>query len=333
MSMKNFQKLIKETAEYVLENLDNYILIGENISGKSELLYTIMNKCKQNPFYFIDSVNRSFHLNEISNYAKEKKEYDYREIIVMRMQDQTFNKNDSFGSAKIESIYWMYEDRLKILVSEFLGLQVNIVINDNKNSPVIIPARLEIEKGRNFEEQDNEKLNMSNGMQAVFRLFLELLFWEDNVKKNIAVDDKCIVFIEELDLYLSENYAAKIFNYIRKKFPQFDFIISTHSRVLTVTAEETNVIAIKEMEKWIINGGESYELDVEELFANIFFTEEALMHTNDNKIDRMLRILLNNRINGAWSQLDKQMLDKINQKDLKPHQHFVISEIEDWSYD
>mgnify|MGYP003293400508 FL=1 len=39
MSTKNFRKLIKGTVEYVLKNLENnYILIGENTSGKSELL-------------------------------------------------------------------------------------------------------------------------------------------------------------------------------------------------------------------------------------------------------------------------------------------------------
>ena len=42
MSTKNFRKLIKGTVEYVLKNLENnYILIGENTSGKSELLFSI----------------------------------------------------------------------------------------------------------------------------------------------------------------------------------------------------------------------------------------------------------------------------------------------------
>lgn len=38
----------------------------------------------------------------------------------MRLEERTFNKMDSFGPARIESIYWMYEDKLKALVEDFL---------------------------------------------------------------------------------------------------------------------------------------------------------------------------------------------------------------------
>lgn len=108
------------------------------------------------------------------------------------------------------------------------------------------------------------------------------------------------------------------------------FIVSTHSRALTVTAKETNVIAIKGTEKWIVNSGENYELDVEELFADIFYTEETLMHTNDDRIDRKLRVLLNNKITGDWCEMDSKMFKEINTEELKPHQVFLREEIERW---
>lgn len=338
MSIKNFQKLIKETVEYILKNLENnYILIGENTSGKSEVLFSIMKTMKKNnkinKIYFIDSVNRSFHLDAISSFQKEKKEYDYREICAMRLEERTFNKMDSFGPARIESIYWMYEDKLKALVEDFLGFQIDIKINAQENTLINIPARLEIIKDDYVFAEDNENLNMPNGMQAVFRVFLELLFLEDAVNRSTDMDGKNIVCIEELDLYLSEKYSAEIFNFIRKAFPDLIFIVSTHSRVLTMAAEETSVIAIKGMEKWIVNSGENYELDVEELFADIFYTEETLMHTNDDQIDRKLRVLLNNKINGDWCEIDSKILDEIGKKELKPHQVFLIEEIVRWNYE
>ena len=334
MSTKNFRKLIKGTVEYVLKNLENnYILIGENTSGKSELLFSIMRRMIENSkidqIYFIDSVNRSFHLDAISSFQKEKKEYDYREICAMRLEERTFNKMDSFGPARIESIYWMYEDKLKALVEDFFGLQIDIKISEQENT-INIPARLEIIKGDYVFTEDHENLNMPNGMQAVFRIFLELLFLKDNVNKITDTDEKNIVCIEELDLYLSEKYSAEIFNFIRKAFPNFVFIVSTHSRALTVTAKETNVIAIKGTEKWIVNSGENYELDVEELFADIFYTEETLMHTNDDRIDRKLRVLLNNKITGDWCEMDSKMFKEINTEELKPHQVFLREEIERW---
>ena len=43
MSTKGFRRLINEVTKYILENSDrNYILIGENTSGISELLSSAM---------------------------------------------------------------------------------------------------------------------------------------------------------------------------------------------------------------------------------------------------------------------------------------------------
>lgn len=79
-----------------------------------------------------------------------------------------------------------------------------------------------------------------------------------------------------------------------------------------------------------MNSGENYELDVEELFADIFYTEETLMHTNDDRIDRKLRVLLNNKITGDWCEMDSKMLKEIHKEELKPHQVFLREEIERW---
>ena len=79
-----------------------------------------------------------------------------------------------------------------------------------------------------------------------------------------------------------------------------------------------------------MNSGENYELDVEELFADIFYTEETLMHTNDDRIDRKLRVLLNNKITGDWCEMDSKMLEEIHKEELKPHQVFLREEIERW---
>ena len=63
---------------------------------------------------------------------------------------------------------------------------------------------------------------------------------------------------------------------------------------------------------------------------DIFYTEETLMHTNDDRIDRKLRVLLNNKITGDWCEMDSKMFKEINTEELKPHQVFLREEIERW---
>lgn len=54
------------------------------------------------------------------------------------------------------------------------------------------------------------------------------------------------------------------------------------------------------------------------------------MHTNDDQIDRKLRVLLNNKITDEWCEMDSKMLKEIGKEELKPHQVFLIEEIERW---
>ena len=335
MSIKSFQKLIKEIVEYVLANGDNdYIVIGENTSGKSALLSCLMERVKkigQNKFYFIDSVNRSFHLNNIGD-SKEVQEFEYEEICNRRLEKNIFNKIDSFGTGGIESIYWIHEKKLKELIFDFFEIKIDISVNLQDDIPVVMPAKLEIEKnGRSFSEEGYD-LSIPNGMQAVIRLFLELLFFRSQLH-NEDSHQKPIVFIEELDLYLSENYSAQIFEFLKEKFPEFLFIISTHSRDLAISAVNTTVIAIKDLEMIIVNIGENYQLDVEELFADIFHTTEMKLRTNDDETDRKIRVLLNKKLNNNWYEADQNMYDQISKQKLLPHQIYLMDEIKRWKYE
>lgn len=149
MSTKGFRRLINEVTKYILENSDrNYILIGENTSGKSELLSSAMKELKKdsnNIFYFIDSVNRTFHLKDIG-YSGERKEFNYIEIRNQRMDNNQFNKLDTFGMGKIESIYWMHEIELKELIKEFFNLNIDIKEYNQEGFLVSQKAKLEIKK-------------------------------------------------------------------------------------------------------------------------------------------------------------------------------------------
>lgn len=333
MSIRQFRNLIKETAEYVLDNIDNsYILIGENIAGKSELLLFLMGKCfsMNLKFYFIDSVNRTFQLTD-TKVSNEITDYNYKKVCEKRLEKQNFNRYDTFASGRIEALYWNYEQQLKNMIWEFWG--INIDIKKCENGPVAMEPRFDIIKDGVAYSEKNEELKIPNGMQAVLRLFIEILYFEESIKNDLASMSKPIVIIEELDLYLSENYSSQILNFLIKSFPQFVFVVTTHSRELTLETENVTVIALKEGERRIVYSGENYQLDIEELFADVFHTDEMNMYTNDDELDRKLRVLLNRKIENCWNEHDQKEMDKLAGKHLLPHQKFLVDKIREWKYE
>lgn len=331
--MRKFQKLITDVGDHVLKsNKTNCIIIGENTSGKSDAILKIIEECLKrdnSDIYFIDSVNRSFHLELVGD-SSERKQYDYNAIRKMRVGKGVFNKRDTFETGNIESIYWMYESKLKEMVLNFFGLVIDIKNATETETPIAIPPKLEIIKsGKSFSEEGKFDLNIPNGMQAGLRIFLELLFFESSIKENSEKRNH-MVFIEELDSFLSENYSSRILNFVNEQFPDFKFIVTTHSKDLVLHAENATVVGIKDGDFEIVETGEDYILDVEELFAAIFHKEQIDFFTNDDKIDRQLRILLNRKINGSWDLSDNEELLKLKKVDLLPHHKFIIDEIEVW---
>ena len=66
--MKKYQVMIDEITASVSELLqkqENYILIGDNSSGKSDVLKKIIQDYSESEIYFIDSVNRTFDIKKI----------------------------------------------------------------------------------------------------------------------------------------------------------------------------------------------------------------------------------------------------------------------------
>lgn len=72
-------------------------------------------------------------------------------------------------------------------------------------------------------------------------------------------------------------------------------------------------------------------MDVDELFADIFHTEEIYMHSNEDELDRKLRILLNRKISESWEDRDQKIFEEMLEAKLLPHQKFLMDEIERWT--
>lgn len=98
------QKIIDKSLKYT-----DSVIIGDNSSGKSLLLRTLISKKGiKDEVYFIDAVNRGF---DISKIVEESRPHDYKNTILSkRLQEDYFNLKDSFNcyDTSVERIEEMY---------------------------------------------------------------------------------------------------------------------------------------------------------------------------------------------------------------------------------
>lgn len=75
--MNCYQNMISDLCKKIIEGQLPYkdtILLGDNSSGKSDVLKNIIDKSDKRNFYFIDAVNREFDVKQIS-FDKKSIEY------------------------------------------------------------------------------------------------------------------------------------------------------------------------------------------------------------------------------------------------------------------
>ena len=310
--MNSYQKMIKRISEKLREQSLPYvdsIIIGDNASGKSDILKTIIESDDKNEIYFIDAVNRYFSVKQIMkddcdvNFSKEISRY--------RISEENFNKRDTFnynGTPKaIEEFYLTYEVELVNLMEEFL--QIKFICKKN-----------EIE----WEALINEKpMTLSSGYQAILRIFLEVLYFEKTKGSGMVV-------IDEIDEFLSAKNSANIFNFLREKFQTIHFIVTTHSADLIANSKKANIVVLEKDTFQILDADDFSSISQTYcIFDSIFGSKDH--KSEKEKLDDELRRLLNNKLSNIWDEEEKEKLDEIKGKNLTKTQKIIISQIERWS--
>ncbi|WP_349406562.1 hypothetical protein, partial [Clostridium perfringens] len=192
--MMNYKNTLNKVKEIICNrSSENWIIIGDNSSGKSELLKNIVEEFR-GKVYFIDSVNRYFDIKNVNLY---KGEVTYNisatDIVNNRVQEGYHNLKDSFGQNEhIERLYQLYEQNLKNLVKEFM--EIDFIIE-----------REELSKGLGDGDPmvkiDGEEVELSSGYQAIVRLFSEIIFYCEELKGD------GLIVIDEIDEFLSPRYS------------------------------------------------------------------------------------------------------------------------------
>lgn len=302
-------KLFEEKLPY-----PNSIIVGDNSSGKSLLLKNFIEEAKKNsPVYFIDAVNRNFDVKKISKLEK-KPEYKTT-ILETRMKENFFNLVDSFNcfgtlTERVEMIYGLYEEEVQRLFCKLTNDKFSIIYGN-------VLEEVDFGNGQGF---------VSSGYQALIRIFVELLYYEDVVIDKEKIENAWIV-IDELDEFLSPKYSTKILEFLKGEFPWAKWIVTTHSCDLVAYTSNSNLIILDNSicEVLDINDYSSVS-EVQIVFDRLFEKDDLY----ENEIESTLRRLFNNKINNAWGKCDEESLEKLQKEQLSASQKLIIRQIQEW---
>lgn len=310
--MSLYQNTISEVCD-VLEKhkleYDNTIIVGDNSSGKSEVLRQILRKNKEDIFYFIDAVNRYFNVAQVTEKSPFSELHYSSGIIEQRIEDDTFNHVDSFYYDKvplsIESLYSIFSADIESLLKEFLD-----IVFDIQRSQTGWVAHV-----------NGKEVDLSSGYQALIRIFIELLYVS-------SVKNTGTVIIDEIDEFLSAKNSGRIFNFLIKKFPNLKFIVTTHSADLIANADNCNLVLLEKDGFEVLDAGDFMSVSqVYDVFNSLF---EIIPKDEKTKLNDSLRRFLNNKMSGFWSSEDDIELENIKKGKLTKAQRLVVKQIEEW---
>lgn len=306
---KTADKIRKETLSHV-----DTVVIGDNSSGKSLLLKRFIESIpKWTDVYFIDAVNRGFDVKEVPK-VPDSGSYG-KKLMEMRLEAEYFNLRDSFsfmGTSveSVERVYPSYEEQTQQLFKELTGDSFQITSQ-------AFFREVKFEEGNGL---------LSTGYQALIRILVELLYYEDKAVKALNIQHPWIV-IDEIDEFLSPHYAAKILPFLRQKFPWAHWLVFTHSADLVAAVSDANLILLENGNCELLDSNDYTSLsEVQIIFDRLFGKAKQ----NSNQVDAMLRRLMNNKMNHLWDAEDENCLEQIQKESLSASQQLILRQIQSW---
>lgn len=311
--MMYYQNTINEIASIILEKelpYEDTIIIGNNSSGKSELLKRLLRKSDFGHWYLIDSVNRYINIGQIFKRGESSQVSFSEKIMEHRLKEDNYNLKDTFYykgvPTEIENFYFDFEPELKRMMKDFLGVEFEI-----RQSEVGYKVYL-----------DGNESCLSSGYQALLRIFMEMEYVRHTMKWGTVV-------IDEIDEFLFAYNCARIFVFLRQEYKDFSFIVTTHSADLIANAVTANLILMSDGAYEIMDAGDFNSVSqVYNIFNSIFHERRNI--SDKEQTDSVLRKLLNNKVAGIWKEEDSNELIQIKGTNLTKAQRVLVRQIEEW---
>lgn len=308
-----YREKIDKIVEEIIKINEDVIIVGDNSSEKSDILKSVIKNLPQSECYYIDSSNRVFEykntLDTGNNLPKTEN------VLKVRLEEENFNLKDSFGNGgNIERYYSIYKTKFLGLINEFL--EKDIIIEEESG--------INLEKVLKVDGEIYEYL--SNGYQAIFRIFLELIYATE-INKNIKT-----IIIDEITEFLSVKNEAKILNFLREKFPNIRFIVTTHSEDIISNTPNTRLVIITENNYEILDGDDfQTNTEIRRVFSNLFFNDrEEKDEKKKVEVESLLRKLYNKKLFGEWAIKDEEEIEKLEAFDLTNSQKLLLKNIKEF---
>lgn len=307
----NYNDKIKSIAQEILNAEEDVIIVGDNSSGKSDVLKEIINNLLPKECYYIDSCNRTFEYKNTLDINSPLPETT--EVLKTRLEEGNYNLKDSFGrSGVIERIFSKYKDSVLEFISRFLNKNISLEDSDTK----IIKEKIFKVNGEIYDY-------LSSGYQAIFRLFLEIIYAADKNKELKTI------IIDEITEFLSAKNEAKILTFLKENFPQIKFIVTTHSEDIISNTPKTRLVVIQENNFEILDGDDFQDnTSVRRVFNNLFFSDEN--EKQNDEIESRLRNLLNKKLFDTWKLEDDSEIEKLEKLDLTNSEKLILKGIKEF---
>ena len=312
--MACYQNMINELVEMIRENglpYESTIVIGDNSSGKSELLKRLLLEEGPESWYLIDSVNRGFTAGQIFKMEGEAAKLQFsKKITEHRLREDNYNLKDTFYymgvPTPIENFYFEFAEEIKRLVYQFLKVGLEI-----RQSEVGYRVYL-----------DGIESTLSSGYQALIRIFMEMEYAKRTMKKGVVV-------IDEIDEFLFAYNSGRIFEFLRREYQEFSFVVTTHSADLIAGAKEANLVLLSDGAYELLDAGDFNSVSQVYNVFNSVFRESSIIDKKE-QIDSCLRRLLNNKVASIWNEENQRELTEIKNMSPTKLQKVLIKQIEEW---
>lgn len=216
MNVENIIDIIKKSIinDTKFFRYNDMIIIGENTSGKSNILKESLRTLADKGVYFIDSTNRAIP-NKLGIIGDEFGKFEIPKIIEERVKKDNFNRKDVFS----------YNSGGEVVLGELI-----------KNASMYmqlfqetLDIHMTYEISSDFVEDEVEQIyindtnlrEISSGIQSMLRILMEIDFASQNQCK--------VVFIDEFNSNLDHKTSSDFFLRLRNRYPDIRFIITSHS--------------------------------------------------------------------------------------------------------
>lgn len=295
----------------------NIAITGQNMSGKSKLLLDILKKKEKEKIYFISCNNRTINEDQQTNITRlEERDLDVKKILFQRIKlleegidkDVLARGNNELISEVMNELFIFYYTKNELFKNKFdefmnkFNLAIKIVIKTiEKNS--LNDLSMEVLEIKQLKAEINgETVNLSTGMKAMTRLFIELWLAKENDIKE--------VYIDEIDMHIDQKNSILFLGELFEVFNEMRIISIIHNMSIISGVKDTLIISLYGDEPRIFDSNEY--LDIRAI-ANDIYRIDSIQKNKETEVEKKINILLEKLYNS----------EGISDKDIKEYEDIL----------